>query len=221
VINADNDEHIWAEDYDRDLKPMFSGFKRSRKKNQRYPAGEAVANEKADSIVGRRKNFGCVFTFIQAEPYATSRICSEDDSRKRGSFTNKQASSIQTLAAAFACLSMVESWAYHTFDPTPARREKARVTADQALRLQPDLPEGQPRPRLHYYYGDRDYERALAEFEIAKRGLPNEAQSLHGDRAAIQRRQGQVDGNFDRETLKGPPHSEPQKRKLPSFKPRF
>src|SRR5205823_7076287 len=40
-----------------------------------------------------------------------------------------------------------------------------------------------------YSYGDRDYQRALAEFEIAKRGLPNEAQAYLAI-GAIQRRQG-------------------------------
>jgi tetratricopeptide (TPR) repeat protein len=84
---------------------------------------------------------------------------------------------------------MVESWAYHSFDPIPARREKARFAADEALRLQPGLPEGHLALGFSYYYGDRDYERALAEFEIAKRDLPNEAQA-HMAIGAIQRRQG-------------------------------
>src|SRR5262249_52275365 len=93
------------------------------------------------------------------------------------------------FAAAHACLSMVDSWAYHTFDPTPARREKARASADEALRLQPDLPEGHLALGYAYYYCDRDYERALAEFEIAKRDLPNDAQAYMAI-GAIQRRQG-------------------------------
>jgi serine/threonine-protein kinase len=93
------------------------------------------------------------------------------------------------FAAAFAGLSMVESWVYHSFDPVPARREKARLNADEALRLQPDLPEGHLALGFSYYYGDRDYQRALAEFEIAKRGLPNEAQAYLAI-GAIQRRQG-------------------------------
>src|SRR5260370_26950826 len=84
---------------------------------------------------------------------------------------------------------MVESWVYHTFDPVPARREKARFAANESLRLQPDLPEGHLALGFSYYYGDRDYERALAEFEIAKRGLPNEAQAYMAI-GAIQRRQG-------------------------------
>ena len=93
------------------------------------------------------------------------------------------------FALAFAGLSRVESWAYHSLDPIPARREKARLNADEALRLQPDLPEGHLALGFSYYYGDRDYERALAEFEIAKRDLPNESQAYLAI-GAIQRRQG-------------------------------
>jgi tetratricopeptide (TPR) repeat protein len=94
-----------------------------------------------------------------------------------------------TFALAFAGLSMVQSWIYHSSDPIPTRREKARLNADEALRLQPDLPEGHLALGFSYYYGDRDYEHALAEFEIAKRGLPNDAQAYLAI-GAIQRRQG-------------------------------
>ena len=46
------------------------------------------------------------------------------------------------FALAFAGLSTVESWMFHSYEPTAARREKARSTANEALRLEPDLPEG-------------------------------------------------------------------------------
>jgi tetratricopeptide (TPR) repeat protein len=90
---------------------------------------------------------------------------------------------------AYAGLSMVESWLYHSLEPVPPRREKARLNADEALRLQADLPEGHLALGFSYYYGDRDYERALAEFEIARHGLPNESQAYFAI-GAIQRRQG-------------------------------
>src|SRR5204862_1237223 len=60
---------------------------------------------------------------------------------------------------------------------------------NEALRLRTDLPDAHVALGLSYYDGDRDYERALAEFEIAKRGLPNEAQAYMAI-GAIQRRQG-------------------------------
>jgi tetratricopeptide (TPR) repeat protein len=55
--------------------------------------------------------------------------------------------------------------------------------------LQPDLPEAHLALGFCYYYGDRDYERALAEFDIARRGLPNESQAYMAI-GSIQRRQG-------------------------------
>ena len=55
--------------------------------------------------------------------------------------------------------------------------------------MQPNLPEGHLALGFSYYYGDRDYEHALAEFEIAKRDLPNQAEAYFAI-GAIQRRQG-------------------------------
>ena len=129
-----------------------------------------------------------------------------DDSRKAKQLLEQAIKLDPNFAAAFACLSTVESWAYHTFDPTPARRERARLAADQALRLQPDLPEGHLALGFCYYYGDRDYDHALAEFEIAKRDLPNEAQAYMAI-GAIQRRQGkwkESTANFEKSVALDP-----------------
>src|SRR5206468_10216576 len=86
-------------------------------------------------------------------------------------------------------LSMDDTRIYHCSDPVPTRREKSRLNALEALRLQPDLPEGHLALGFSYYYGDRDYQRALTEFEIARQGLPNEAQAYLAI-GSIQRRQG-------------------------------
>jgi tetratricopeptide (TPR) repeat protein len=99
----------------------------------------------------------------------------------------------------------MESWFYR-FDPVPARREKARLNANEALRLQPDLPEGHLALGFSYYYGDRDYERALSEFEIAKRDLPNEVEAYMAI-GSIQRRQGkwtESNTNLEKSVALGP-----------------
>jgi serine/threonine-protein kinase len=93
------------------------------------------------------------------------------------------------FALAAADFSRLESWIYHTFDPTPPRREKARSLADRALKLQPDCPECHLALGFSFYYGERDYENALKEFAIAQQGLPNEAE-VYLAIGAIQRRQG-------------------------------
>ena len=93
------------------------------------------------------------------------------------------------FALAIARYSELESWIVHTFDPTAARREKARTLAERALQLQPDLPEAHLARGVSYYYGDNNYDAALKEFEIAQRGLPNESE-IYLYIGAIQRRQG-------------------------------
>jgi len=189
LIDANNDEHIWAEDYDRDLTDVFAIQSDLAQKIASTLQAKLSPNEKARLNRRPTENPDAYLLFIQAERYAIAPEMLRDDSRKAEQLYEEAIKLDPNFAAAFACLSMVDSWAYHTFDPIPARREKARFAADEALRLQPVLPEGHLALGFSYYYGDRDYEHALAEFEIAKRDLPNEAQAYMAI-GALQRRQG-------------------------------
>jgi TolB-like protein/Flp pilus assembly protein TadD len=189
LINANNDEHIWAEDYDRNLTDVFAIQTDLAQKIASALQAKLSPNEKARLDNRPTQNPDAYLLFVQAHDYANRADMFRDTSLKAEQLFEQATKLDPNFAAAFAGLSMVESWMYHSFDPLPARREKARTAANEALRLQPDLPEAHLALGFSYYYGDRDYERALAEFEIAKRGLPNEAQAYMAI-GAIQRRQG-------------------------------
>ena len=189
LINAESDEHIWAEDYDRDLTDVFAIQTDLAQKIASSLQAKLSPNEKERLDRPPTQNSDAYLLFIQARDYANRPDHFRDESLKAEKLLEQAIELDPKFAAAFAELSMVESWVYHESDPTPARREKARLNADEALRLQPDLPEAHLALGFSYYYGDRDYERALAEFEIAKRDLPNEAQAYMAI-GAIQRRQG-------------------------------
>src|SRR5438874_6781017 len=189
LINANNDEHIWAEDYDRDLTDVFAIQTDLAQKIASTLQAKLSPNEKEQLDRQPTKDPNAYLLFIQAHDYANRPEHFRDDSLKAEELFEQAIKLDPKFAAAFAGLSMVESSIYHSFEPTPARREKARLNADESLRLQPDLPEGHLALGFSYYYGDRDYERARAEFEIAKRDLPNEAEAYMAI-GAIQRRQG-------------------------------
>ena len=189
LINANNDEHIWAEDYDRDLTDVFAIQTDLAQKIASALQAKLSPNEKARLDQRPTQNPDAYLLFVQAHDYFSQRDMFHDTSLKAEPLFEQAIKLDSNFAGAFAGLSMVESWLYHSSDPVPARREKARLNADEALRLQPDLPEGHLALGFSYYYGDRDYERALAEFEIAKRGLPNDAQAYLAI-GSIQRRQG-------------------------------
>jgi len=189
LINANNDEHIWAEDYDRDLTDVFAIQTDLAQKIASALQAKLSPNEKARLDRRPTQNPDAYLLFVQAHDYANRTDMFHDTSFKAEPLFEQAIKLDPNFSLAFAGLSMVESWVYHSFDPLPSRREKARLNADEALRLQPDLPEAHLALGFSYYYGDRDYERALDEFEIARRGLPNESQAYLAI-GSIQRRQG-------------------------------
>ncbi len=189
LINASTDEHIWAEDYDRDLTDVFAIQTDLAQKIVYTLQAKLSPNEKVRLDRRPTQDPNAYLLFVQAHDYANRADMFRDTSLKAEPLFEQAIKLDPNFSLAYAGLSMLESWVYHSFDPLPARRDKARLNADEALRLQPDLPEGHLALGFSYYYGDRDYQRALAEFEIAKRGLPNEAQAYMAI-GAIQRRQG-------------------------------
>jgi TolB-like protein len=189
LINANDDEHIWAEDYDRDLTDVFAIQTDLAQKIAYTLQAKLSSNEKARLDRRPTANPEAYLLYIQAHDYSTRTGMFRDSSLKAEPLFEQAIKLDPNFALAFAGLSRVESWLYYSTDPVPARREKARLNANEALRLQPDLPEGHLALGFFYYRCDRDYERALIEFEIAKRGLPNEAQAYMAI-GLIQRRQG-------------------------------
>jgi len=188
LINAVNDEHIWAEDYDRDLTDVFAIQTDLAQKIAHELQAKLSPTEKAQMTRKPTENGEAYLAFVQA--HNLHLHLEEIEKLKQAEQLYERALQMDpNFALAAADFSRLESWIFHTFDPTPPRREKARSLAERALKLQPDCPEGHLALGFTYYYGDRDYEKALQEFDIAKRGLPNEAE-VYLAIGAIQRRQG-------------------------------
>jgi len=189
LINAENDEHMWAEEYDRDLTDIFAIQTDLAQKI----AGELRAKlspiEKARIERRPTKNGEAYLAFIQAHDLFTRPDKLRGDTEKAEQLFEQATKLDPDFAGAFAGLAWVHDWVYHSFDPTPARKEKARDAAEAAIRLQPDLPEAHLALGFYYYYCERNYQRALDEFEIAKGSLPNSA-DVYLAIGAIERRQG-------------------------------
>ena len=188
LINAENDQHIWAEDYDRDLTDVFAIQTDLAKKIVGELQAKLSPAEQARIERKPTENGEAYLAFVQA--HNLSCAFEDFDKLKQGEQLYARAIELDPkFALALAWYSQLESWILHTFERTPQRREKARALADQALELQPDLPEAHLALGFSYYYGDNNYEAALKQFEIAQRGLPNDADGYLA-LGAIQRRQG-------------------------------
>ena len=189
LIDATNDQHLWAEDYDGDLSDVFKIQTDLATKIAAALQAKLSPTEKENMQRKPTENGEAYLAFVQAQN--TYHNALEDFAMlKQGEQTYQRAIDLDpSFALAYARYSQLESWIVHSYERTPERRDKARSLAERALQLQPDLPEGHLALGFSYYYGDNNYDAALQEFQIAQRGLPNDSGAYLAI-GAIQRRQG-------------------------------
>ena len=190
LIDADTDEHLWAEDYDRDLTDVFAIQTDLAQKIANELRAKLSPSEKAQIERRPTENGEAYLAFVEAhELFYRPDGMFRANIEKAEQLFERATTLDSNFAGAFAGLARVHDWAYHDFDKTPARKEKARAAAETAIRLQPDLPEGHLALGFYHYYCERDYQAALHEFAIAKLSLPNSAE-VYMAIGAIERRQG-------------------------------
>ena len=189
LINADTDEHIWAEDYDRDLTDVFAIQSDLAQKIADELQAKLSPMEKSQIEHKPTQNGEAYLAFVQGRELFYRPDKFRSNTEKAELLFEKATTLDPNFAEAFASLAWVEDWMYHDFDPTPARKEKARAAAEEAIRLQPTLPEAHLALGFYHYYCERNYQTALDEFAIARLSLPNSAE-VYMAIGAIERRQG-------------------------------
>src|SRR3989440_10777357 len=189
LINASNDEHLWAEDYDRDLTDVFAIQTDLAQQIVRELQAKLSPMEKAQIEKKPTQNPDAYLAFVRGHDLFTRPDKLRTDTEEAEQQFERATRLDPKFAGAFAALAWIDDWMYHTYDPTPARMEKARAAAYTAIRLQPDLPDARLALGFYYCYCERAYQHALNEFAIAKRSLPNSAE-VYMAIGAIERRQG-------------------------------
>lgn len=189
LIDATNDQHLWAEDYDGDLSDVFKIQTDLATKIATALQAKLSPTEKEHMERKPTENGDAYLTFVRAQN-AYHNGMEDFATLKQGEQTFQRAIDLDPkFALAYARYSQLESWIVHSYERTPERVAKARSLAERGLELQPDLPEGHLALGFSYYYGDNNYDAALKEFQIAQLGLPNDSDGYLAI-GAIERRQG-------------------------------
>ncbi|MEO6297037.1 MAG: hypothetical protein ABIO74_08030, partial [Dokdonella sp.] len=195
LINAHDDSHLWAQNYDRDIADVF-----------------AVQSDVAEKVADALKAQLLPAESVRIASVPTTSTQAHDlflkgqdlfNQLQAGTVNDPAAAGAQSVdfyraaiaadpqfALAYAQLSYLLSYLHwYAIDNRAAVVADSRDAVEHALKLQPDLPEAHLAMGYVHYWGHRDYAAALAEFSIARAGMPNSAEAL-ASIAYVHRRQG-------------------------------
>ena len=196
LIDARDDRHIWANRYDRTLTDSLG--------LQGELAGEIAdalrasltADEKARVATKPTQNADAYVFYLRANQISQNPDTLLEDYKTAEQLYMQAIALDPDFALAHARLASVYAGIFHYYEPTDAWKTKARTEAETALRLQPNLAEAHFALGQCIYWMEKDYDRALEQFEIASRLSPSSGDT---DRliAAIKRRQGKWEESLE------------------------
>ncbi len=175
LIDTKNDEHLWAETYDRELTT-----------NNVF----AIQSEIATAIAAALQLTLSPEEVTRLDQVPTQNLKAYEhflNAKELGELATSSRESFETAIGAFeqaiqedpgfaqahAEKSLLQSRMYwYGFDRTAERIEQASLSALRSLKLIPDMPEGHLAMGYYHYYAHRDYDNALKEFTLAGEGMP-------------------------------------------------
>jgi TolB-like protein len=201
LVDARNDNAVWADSYDRDLNDIFA----IQSEVAQTIAGKlsaALSPEEKQRIEAKpTENIEAYDMYLKAkEKLRNAEIVAHGDPEKplmeAVDFLQQAVHLDSNFALAYCAIASAHDKLY-VFDPTQERQGLGDDAINNALRLQPDLPEVHLAQAKHLYrnYRDRgsgDYERARVQLEIAKQGMPNSSETAYLE-ALMDRHQGKFE----------------------------
>jgi TolB-like protein/Flp pilus assembly protein TadD len=191
LIRADDDAHLWAQSYDRQLTDIFGVEAEVAKSIAQSLQATLSPQEKARVETKPTSNADAYVLYLRARDYQTRPDNLLQDFQTAINLYDQAIKLDPNFALAHARLSATISALYHFYEPTQTWKQKGHAEALESLRLQPNLGEGHLALGLYHYYMEGDYDGALREFSLAAEALPNDGDvGLYT--AAVERRAGHL-----------------------------
>ena len=177
LIDAATDEHLWAERYDRTLDDAFAIQSEVAQQVVTAVGAALTSTEQAGLAAAPTENAEAYRLYLQGREYLARPGYFRQNWEIAQQLYERALELDPQFALAHAALSQVHGAMYWwRYDPSAARAALQREQAEAALRLAPALPQAHAAMGLSHYWGRREYRRALDEFAIALKGLPNDAE---------------------------------------------
>ncbi len=178
LIEAHTAAHLWAKTYDRDLADVFAIQSEIAKAIADQLQAKLSPNEMKAIEQPPTTDLAAFDLYSRAKSLRLATgfsVTREQDVRKAIELLDEAVKRDPSFFDAYCQLAWAHEQLYATIgsDHTPARLALAEAALQAATRLRPDAAETHL-ARAQYLYGQRDYNGALEELEIARRTLPND-----------------------------------------------
>ncbi|MFQ5743905.1 MAG: protein kinase [Acidobacteriota bacterium] len=178
LIRVIDDTHLWADSYDRLIEDIFT-VQSEIAQNVLDQLGITLRESQHATPEGRgTKNLEAYDSYLRGGEYLlrAGKLYHREDLQRAIQLYNKAVELDPGFALAHAKLATAHGQALiWYYDSTEERRQQVRDSAERALELAPDLPEGHL--ALGYYFrSGLEYDLALREYELAERGRPGDSQ---------------------------------------------
>ena len=189
LIEAETDEHLWAELYDRNVADVFEMQSEVATKIAGSLQAKLSGREQKAMAEKPTENVAAYDAYLRGIDFDTRPGQTPDDDRNAADAFAEAVRLDPKFAQAWARLSRSCSSLYFQHsDGTEARKELARSAAETATRLSPDDPETLLANAYYRYHIERDYDGARRAFEQMHREAPSSSVALEA-LARIARRQ--------------------------------
>jgi Flp pilus assembly protein TadD len=201
LVDARNDNTIWADSYDRDLTDIFATQSEIAQQVASRLSAQLSPEERKSIEEKPTNNLEAYDLYLQAKQLVGAGIVALLGSEKK---TLTQAISLleeatqkdHQFAFAYCMIAKAHDNLYFDrIDHTPQRRALGDAAVNEAVRLRPDIPEVHLALAFHLYTCYRDFERTRVQVAIAAQTLANNPDLLQLT-AAID----QVQGHWEKAT---------------------
>jgi TolB-like protein/class 3 adenylate cyclase len=178
LIKATNDSQLWAETYDRKLTDIFAVESEIAKRIAESLQANLSPSESHVLAAVRTPDTEAYDLFLRGEyefRQAQSNESAETYDRADAFYRQALARdpNFAEAAAALARGRLTRHWFVSPLEP--AELEEVKSLIDRALALAPNSPQAHLALGLFFYWGHRQYEMALTEFNCALELQPNSA----------------------------------------------
>ena len=175
LINAETDEHIWAETYDGKIDDIF--MMQTDVALKISTALKAEISDEATALISEKSTENVQAYDLYLKALELGGFSQEETQLKKAIVYLKSSISLDDrFTEAYALLGDMHLMYYWmNFDRSTERLEKAKVAIDIAKGVKPNHPSVLKAKGTYYYYGFRNYAKALVHYEKARAITPGDA----------------------------------------------